>query len=128
MHWFRRSAAGFFLAAALAAGPGVHAQEVSATITFSKREAEIITAYYRSEPRDRHAQRGRKLPRGIAKNLARGKPLPPGIAQQLLPADLVARLPPPPEGHERLFVAGKVLLVEIATQVVRDVLSDALFR
>ena len=65
-----------------------------------------------------------KLPPGIAKNLQRGKPLPPGIAKQVLPSGLIAQLPPPPKGFERIEVAGKVLLVEIATQVIHDVLED----
>jgi hypothetical protein len=116
------------LVLALALAGGARADELSATLTFSKREIEIITAYYREAPSTRAEGRGRKLPRGIAKNLARGKPLPPGIAKQTLPPGLVAQLPPPPDGHERLVVAGKVLLVEIATQVVRDVLNDVLFR
>ena len=72
------------------------------------------------------AKRSKGLPPGIAKNLRRGKPLPPGIAKRYLPADLHAALPPPPRGHERIIAAGKILLVEIATQIVRDVLSDVL--
>jgi hypothetical protein len=39
----------------------------------------------------------------------------------------VRQLPPLPAGYERIIVAGKILLVEIATQVVHDVLTDALF-
>jgi hypothetical protein len=35
-------------------------------------------------------------------------------------------LPPAKNGSERIIVDGKVLLVEIATQVVHDVLSDAI--
>jgi Ni/Co efflux regulator RcnB len=60
----------------------------------------------------------------IAKNLARGKPLPPGIAKQQLPDGLVHALPAPPRGYERIIVDGKVLLVEIATQVIHDILTD----
>ena len=116
------------LAVALAVSSGAGAEEVSATVKFSKREVDIIAAYYREAPVVRSEGHGRKLPRGIAKNLARGKPLPPGLAKQSLPAGLDAQLPPPPPGHERLVVAGKVLLVEIATQTVRDVLNDVLFR
>jgi hypothetical protein len=40
----------------------------------------------------------------------------------------VRQLPPLPDGYERVVVAGKILLVEIATQVVHDVLTDVLFR
>ena len=97
---------------------------------FSAQEVEIITRYYHSltaadEPRGRGANR---LPRGIAKNLARGKPLPPGLAKRNLPNSLVVQLPPPPAGYERVVVAGKILLIETATQVVHDVLTDVLFR
>lgn len=67
------------------------------------------------------------LPPGIAKNLARGKPLPSGIAKQIhpLPQELEQVLPPVPQGYERVMVDGKVLLVDIATQVIHDVISDA---
>jgi hypothetical protein len=116
------------IALAVALVSGAPADELSVSVTFSKREIEIITAYYREAPSVRSEDRSAKLPRGIAKKLARGKPLPPGIAKQALPPGLVAQLPPPPDGHERLVVAGKILLVEIATQAVRDVLNDALFR
>jgi len=60
-------------------------------------------------------------------NLQRGKPLPPGIAKQQLPDSLLRRLPPVPRGYERVVVDGKVLLIEIATQVIRDVLTDVFF-
>jgi len=68
------------------------------------------------------------LPPGIAKNLARGKPLPPGIAKQYLPDSLVIALPAPPRGFERVVVDGKILLVEVATRVIHDILTDAILR
>jgi hypothetical protein len=67
------------------------------------------------------------LPPGIEKNLQRGKPLPPGIAKQYLPQDLLVRLPRAGNGLEYLVVAGKLLVVEVATQVIREVLLDAVF-
>jgi hypothetical protein len=110
---------------------GAEAQQQSFTssavgIKFTPTEIEIIRDYYEQGS---HKKKGGKggLPPGIAKNLARGKPLPPGIAKQYLPGDLVRQLPPLPAGYERIIVAGKILLVEIATQVVHDVLTDALF-
>lgn len=103
-------------------------RSLSVTVVFSEEEIRLIRAYY-ANSRDNQRGRGkaRGLPPGIAKNLQRGKTLPPGIAKQALPNDLVASLPPVPDGHERIVVAGKVLLIEIATQVVRDVLTDVLF-
>jgi hypothetical protein len=102
-------------------------------VTFSTRERQIIVEYYRSqidaaEPRGKKGKKEKGLPPGIAKNLARGKPLPPGIAKTRLPAELTAKLPPPPKGHEVVIVDGRVLLVEIATQVIRDKLEDVILR
>jgi Ni/Co efflux regulator RcnB len=41
-----------------------------------------------------------------------------------LPDSLLRRLPRLPSGYDRVVVDGKVLLVEIATPVIRDVLTD----
>ncbi len=103
--------------------------EFSAHAVFSSREASIILEYYRGhETQQPRRGRGLKsLPPGIAKNLRRGKPLPPGIAKQVLPAGLIDLLPPAPRGFERIALDGRVLLVEIATQIIHDVLEDAVF-
>ena len=103
------------------------------SVVFSKDEISIITDYYQHHPSDADAgkdkkNKGKPLPPGIAKNLARGKPLPPGIAKQQLPSDLIRRLPPVNPGYERVVVDGRVLLVEVATQVIHDVLMDAVYR
>ena len=112
------------LAAALPATAG----NIGVEVGFSDGEISIIQAWYRDHGSVAGSGKGKKagkgLPPGIAKNLQRGKPLPPGIAKQVLPSGLVAQLPPPPKGYERIEVAGKVLLVEIATQVIHDVLED----
>ena len=103
-----------------------------ANIAFSSKEIAIIRDYYTHVQHDTGKaksgkQKNQGLPPGIAKNLARGKPLPPGIAKQQLPGDLARRLPPVRNGYERVVVDGRVLLVEIATQVIHDVLMDAIF-
>jgi hypothetical protein len=99
-------------------GPSV---QVSAGVVFSVFEREHITAFY-----GQHRQSGVKpLPPGIRKNLARGKPLPPGIAKQVLPSDLEALLPGRP-GYQRIQVGLDVLLVEVATGVIHDILMDVI--
>lgn len=106
------------------------AGEVGVQVGFSDGEIYTIRAYYTNHSAPTRSGNGmgrngsKDLPPGIEKNLQRGKPLPPGIAKQVLPSGLVAQLPPPPKGFERIEVAGKVLLVEIATQVIHDVLED----
>ena len=101
-------------------------------VAFSGEEIRIIGAWYEDHGvasvngKSKHGPKG--LPPGIAKNLARGKPLPPGIAKQHLPDGLVHALPAPPKGYERIIVDGRILLVEIATQVIHDVLTDIVLR
>ncbi len=102
------------------------------SVEFSDEEVRIIGAWYEehgsSAGRGGAKNRQKGLPPGIAKNLARGKPLPPGIAKQQLPDGLVHALPAPPRGYERIIVDGKVLLVDIATQVIHDILTDIVLR
>jgi hypothetical protein len=65
------------------------------------------------------------LPPGIRKNLARGKPLPPGIARKVAPQGLQSGLGLP-SGYELVEVGLDVLLVEVATSVIHDVLRDVI--
>ena len=108
------------------------AAEFGIGVEFSDDEIRIISAWYRDHGGSSYQGGGKGkhkgLPPGIAKNLQRGKPLPPGIAKQHLPSGLVSALPAPPRGYERVIVDGRVLLVEIATQVIHDVLMDAVLR
>jgi hypothetical protein len=99
------------------------------TFTFTADHVAIVHTYYSGRGSGPGNGRGRNsgLPPGIEKNLARGKPLPPGIAKQYLPSDLLVRLPTAPRGMEYVVVAGKLLLVEVATQVVREILLEAVF-
>lgn len=66
-----------------------------------------------------------RLPPGMANRLAQGKGLPPGIARRPLPADLLHRLPAWP-GHQYLAVGATIVLIEAATGIVRQILTDAL--
>ncbi len=72
-------------------------------------------------------KKGKKkgLPPGIAKNLQRGKPLPPGIAKRDLPSGLESSLPGKHDGYESLIVGNDVVLVEIDTGKIADIITDA---
>ena len=110
------------------------AGEFGVSVVFTDNEISVIRAYYRDNTANNSTKGngkgkgGKSLPPGIAKNLQRGKPLPPGIAKQVLPTSLIDLLPPPPRGYERVAIDGKVLLIEIATQVIHDVLEDLILR
>lgn len=77
---------------------------------------------------DKKAKKDKKkgLPPGIQKKLERGGTLPPGIAKRYLPDDLEHHLPPPPYGYERTIVGNDVLLVEIDTGRIADIVTDAI--
>lgn len=114
------------LLVAVPAGAG----EIGVDVVFSVSEISVIRAFYHDHhsPDSRHKKGKKSLPPGIAKNLRVGKPLPPGIAKQVLPAGLVDLLPPAPSGFERIEIDGKILLVEVATQLIHDVLEDIIQR
>ncbi len=99
------------------------------SVTLTNGQIMSIRTYYSNLPSTNARGRGRNggLPPGIARNLARGKPLPPGIAKGYLPTAVVADLPRLPSGLDYVIVAGKLLLVDAATQVVREVLLDLAF-
>jgi len=102
---------------------------ISVGVVFTDTEVRIISSWYHEHggsAQKGHGKKSKGLPPGIAKNLQNGKPLPPGIAKQYLPDGLTRALPAPPNGYERIIVDGKVLLVEIATHVIHDILSDIL--
>jgi hypothetical protein len=65
-------------------------------------------------------------PPGLQSSLARHGTLPPGLAKKALPTDLDRLLPRPAYGTERTIVDGNVLLVQIGTGLILDVLENAL--
>lgn len=89
--------------------------EISATMESRVRE------FYSSRP----VAGAESLPPGIRRNLERGKPLPPGIAKKAVPADLRSRVEVR-DGFELVEVGLDVFLVEVATNIVHDVLMDVI--
>ena len=71
----------------------------------------------------RDASGVKALPPGISKRLVRGKPMPPGIAKRSVPEGLRSRLHLP-AGYEIVEVGLDLLLVEVAADIVHDVLMD----
>jgi Ni/Co efflux regulator RcnB len=72
-----------------------------------------------------------ELPPGLAKKeqlppgLAKRDKLPPGLQRDKLPTDLVAKLPAPPRGTERILIGDDLVLIDQKTQVVLDILKNA---
>lgn len=95
------------------------AVSASASISLTKDMQVEIRNWYSDHPHGGVEA----LPPGIRKRLARGKPLPPGIAKQVAPDGLRARVRLP-KGYEIIEVGLDMLLVDIATSVVHDILTD----
>jgi len=135
-------------------GPVVSAEEITTAVAkagvqgaFNELERQMIRKYFKEneyvhyiEDKDDNENKGgsyknkgkpknkgknKGLPPGIAKNLQRGKPLPPGIAKRDLPPGLESSLPGKHDGYESLIVGNDVVLVEIDTGKIADIITDA---
>lgn len=105
---------------------------------FTEAERRTIRDYYDQQRVAYHGKAGRGLPPGLANRdrlppglemqLQRNGRLPPGLEKQALPEDLIGRLPPVPRGYERIIVDAHVVLVEIASQIIADIITDVVFK
>lgn len=80
-------------------------------------KAAVIKDYYSQNP-----QGAGSLPPGIQKRLAQGKPLPPGIAKRA-PQGLASKLNLP-KGTDLVTIGNDAVLVDIGTNIVREILND----
>ncbi len=136
----------------ISTGPVVSAEEITTAVVkagvsgaFNELEKQMIRKYFKENEyvhivEDKDDYRGgsykykgkrknkgknKGLPPGIAKNLERGKPLPPGIAKRNLPPGLESTLPGKHDGYETVIVGDDVVLIEIDTGKIADILTDA---
>lgn len=134
-------------AAASAAGDNTRLEARLGEAMFTAIERELIAEYFRQHPAPRASkttQRAGKqkgagkskqappglagrseLPPGLARQLERNGTLPPGLQGRGLPADLVARLPLRKPGQQRIVVDQDVLLIELATGLILDLIRGA---
>ncbi|GKW50469.1 anti-virulence regulator CigR family protein [Halomonas sp. NCCP-2165] len=85
-------------------------------------EERLIREIFRDHRELWRHDRGAALPPGIRMNLERGKPLPPGIARRF--DDRLYRQLPRYDGYEWRRIGADVVLVEVATDIVHEVLRD----
>ena len=102
-------------------GPQVEISPAGLTARLGDTVISIVNDWYQANPTVLAGYRA--LPPGIAMNLARGKPLPPGIARQVLPSGLQAALPPPQAGYGRFIVGDDLVLVELSSGLIADVVN-----
>lgn len=95
--------------------------EIALEVTFSIGDKEQIREFYAENPRPS----AEALPPGMRKRLELGKALPPGIAKRFPPDALRSRVGVPRE-YDLIEVGLDVLLVEVATGIIHDVLMDVI--
>ncbi|WP_260292957.1 RcnB family protein [Sedimenticola hydrogenitrophicus] len=109
---------------------------------FSEIERRTIEEYYRGrfgrpvyeQQRDKAAKKQKGLPPGLARRdrlppgleqqLERNGHLPPGLEKRELPEGLERLLPPRRPEYRRVVVDNDVLLIEVATGLILDILRD----
>ncbi len=102
-----------------------------ASIVIEDRERALLRDYYRAEaPRQglnkgmqKRLEKGKGLPPGWQKKLTRGRAIPADIWawHEVLPYDVLRRLPPQPEGVITVRIDSQIVRVVAATQVLLDV-------
>lgn len=67
-----------------------------------------------------------ELPPGLKRHLERNGTLPPGLQKKIqpIPRSLKSQLPKTPEGTDIVFVAGNVLVIEVRTSKIIDIVAD----
>ncbi len=99
------------------------AAEAVVGAVLSDQEKKTIRDYFTRNPES--AGKVKPLPPGISKKLARGGTLPPGIAKQALPGNLLRQLPQR-DSEDYEIVGTDVVLVDVAKDIIVDVLKDVL--
>jgi hypothetical protein len=92
-------------------------------LAFSSQDRILIHDYYRRTLPPGLARK-QSLPPGLQKQLVRRGHLPPGLEGQRLPSDLEGRLTPLPAGYVRLRIGTDVVLVEVGTRLILDLVSN----
>lgn len=113
-----------------------------ADIVFSELEKRIIEDFFhqnspqtksKGKSKNKKSKKGlpsglakrESLPPGLQKQLQKNGTLPPGLQKRQLPLNLTDQLPIRPEDFERIIVGADVLLIERSTNLIYDILKDA---
>ncbi len=65
-----------------------------------------------------------RLPPGLQRQLERNGRLPPGLEKKQFPTELRVHLPTPLPGTERVIIGNDAVLIDIATNIVLDIIRD----
>jgi len=92
------------------------------SFSFGGSERTEVQNYYRQNLPPGLAKQG-KAPPGHAKRMARGMGWPPGVAYEPLPLSLEHQLRPLQEGYARFIVGDDVVIVDMNSRMIMDVVN-----
>jgi hypothetical protein len=96
---------------------------------FQARDREVVTTYYTKHGRGLPpglAKRNGNLPPGLEKQLQRNGSLPPGLDRKMepCPVEITRELPPLPPDYRRGVVGASIVVFNVRTNIVVDVMQD----
>jgi len=107
---------------------GRYAARIS--ITFSDYDRQLVHQYYGHGKRKKippGLAKKKSLPPGLQKQIKRNGKLPPGLEARYLPYDLERRLGRLPGEYARIRVGTDIILIDIPTKLILDVISGVAF-
>jgi hypothetical protein len=104
-------------------------------VGFSDRDRQVIADYYTAKKKGKGKKKGLppglakrdELPPGLQRQVQKNGKLPKGLRTEPLPYDLRDRLPPVPEGFVRARVGVDIVLMNVKTRLIVDVMKDIAF-
>ena len=97
------------------------------SVVFSDRDRQVIGDYYaRHKVKKVPPGLAKKdqLPPGLAKQVVKNGALPPGLQGRALPSDLETKLSRLPDGYRRIIIGANIVILNTATQVIADIMTD----
>lgn len=101
-------------------------KNTTVAVIFSDKDRQLIGDYYagRKKRLPPGLAKKKQLPPGLQKQLERNGQLPPGLQERGLPGELDRKLSQLPEGYARVVIGTDVVLKNIKTRVIVDIIKD----
>lgn len=99
-------------------------------VRFSNYDRDLIHRYYKNSNRKQTPPglaKKNKLPPGLQKQVLKNGKLPPGLRGRYLPYDLERELDYLPRNYVRIRVGEDIVLMDISTKIILDVIKDIAF-
>jgi Ni/Co efflux regulator RcnB len=108
-------------------------QEIKHGAYFRDEHRDYVRQYYTQYYADKHRcppglakKNNGCMPPGQARKWAVGQPLPAGVAVYSVPQPVIVHLPPAPYGYRYARVGGDIVLIQVQTNIIVDIIHALL--